>query len=162
MPLARFVCVTGVSGSGKSTLMEDVLYRGLRKRLGQFDGVPGAHDEHRGLEPRRRRHPRRPVAARHDAARQPGHLPQGVRSDPRAASPPPSCAKLRGFTAATFSFNVAGGRCETCGGEGFEKVEMQFLSDVYVTCPACNGARFRAEVLEVTVQRASRSATCST
>src|SRR5204862_95847 len=58
-------------------------------------------------------------------------------------------ARLRGYTAATFSFNVPGGRCETCTGEGFEKIEMQFLSDVYVPCGECNGARFRAEVLEV-------------
>ena len=79
-----------------------------------------------------------------------------------SCSPQTPLARLRGYTAATFSFNVAGGRCETCNGEGFEKVEMQFLSDVYVTCPSCNGTRFRAEVLEVTLQAEDRSATCST
>jgi excinuclease ABC subunit A len=150
IPLGRFVCVTGVSGSGKSTLMEDVVYRGLRKRLGQFDGVPGAHEDIEGwnrvasvvlvdqspLGTTRRANPVTYLKA-FDPIR-----------DLFAAS---SLAKLRGFTAATFSFNVAGGRCETCGGEGYEKVEMQFLSDVYVTCQTCNGSRFRADVLEVTV-----------
>ncbi|MBX3024618.1 excinuclease ABC subunit UvrA [bacterium] len=148
IPLGRLVCVTGVSGSGKSTLMEDVLYRGLRKRLGQFDGVPGAHEDIAGwnrvghvvlvdqspLGTTRRANPVTYLKA-FDPIR-----------DLFAATP---LARLRGFTAATFSFNVAGGRCETCGGEGYEKVEMQFLSDVYVTCQACNGARFRADVLEV-------------
>ena len=149
IPLGRFVCVTGVSGSGKSTLMEDVLYRGLRKRLGQFDGVPGAHEDIEGwnrvgsvvlvdqspLGTTRRANPVTYLKA-FDPIR-----------DLFAAT---AVAKMRGFTAATFSFNVAGGRCETCGGEGYEKVEMQFLSDVYVTCQACNGTRFRADVLDVT------------
>ncbi len=149
VPLRRLVCVTGVSGSGKSTLMEAVLYRGLRKRLRQFDGVPGAHDDIEGwqrvgdvvlvdqspLGTTRRANPVTYLKA-FDAVR-----------ELFAAT---GLAKLRGFTAATFSFNVAGGRCETCGGEGYEKIEMQFLSDVYVTCQACNGARFRADVLDVT------------
>ncbi|MFN8640973.1 MAG: excinuclease ABC subunit UvrA [Candidatus Binatia bacterium] len=148
IPLSRFVCVTGVSGSGKSTLMEDILYRGLRKRLGQFDGVPGAHEDIEGwnrvgqvvlvdqspLGTTRRANPVTYLKA-FDPIR-----------DLFAAT---ALAKMRGFTAATFSFNVAGGRCESCGGEGYEKVEMQFLSDVYVTCQACNGTRFRADVLEV-------------
>ena len=148
IPLRRMVCVTGVSGSGKSTLMETVLYRGLRKRMGHFDGVPGAHDDIEGwnrisdvimvdqspLGTTRRANPVTYLKA-FDPIR-----------DLFAAT---GLAKLRGFTAATFSFNVAGGRCETCGGEGYEKVEMQFLSDVYVTCQTCNGARFREDVLEV-------------
>jgi excinuclease ABC subunit A len=148
IPLRRLVCVTGVSGSGKSTLMETVLYRGLRKRLGQFDGVPGAHDDIEGwnrvsevvlvdqspLGTTRRANPVTYLKA-FDPIRE---LFAGT-----------GLAKLRGFTAATFSFNVDGGRCAGCGGEGFEKIEMQFLSDVYVTCQACNGARFRPDVLEV-------------
>ena len=68
---------------------------------------------------------------------------------PSGTSSPPSRAQERGFTASTFSFNTAGGRCETCDGEGFEKVEMQFLSDVYLPCPKCDGRRFKEEVLEV-------------
>ena len=148
IPLRRLVCVTGVSGSGKSTLMETVLYRGLRKRMGHFDGVPGAHDEIEGWN-------------RISDVIMVDQSPLGTtrRANPvtylKAFDPirelfaATGIAKLRGFTAATFSFNVAGGRCETCGGEGYEKVEMQFLSDVYVTCQACNGSRFRDDVLEV-------------
>ena len=150
IPLRRLVCVTGVSGSGKSTLMETVLYRGLRKRMGKFDGVPGAHDDIEGWN-------------RVSDVIMVDQSPLGTtrRANPvtylKAFDPvrdlfaDTALAKLRGFGAATFSFNVAGGRCETCGGEGFEKVEMQFLSDVYVTCQACNGARFRDDVLEVKV-----------
>ena len=156
------VCVTGVSGSGKSTLMETVLYRGLRKRLGQFDGVPGLHDEIEGCEPHRRRDPRRPVAARHDAARQPGHLPEGVRPDPRAVRRTRGWRSCAASRAATFSFNVAGGRCETCRGEGYEKVEMQFLSDVYVTCPDVQRRALPRRGAGGEATTASRSATCST
>jgi excinuclease ABC subunit A len=148
IPLSRLVCVTGVSGSGKSTLMESIVYRGLRKRLGQFDGVPGDHDDLEGWN-------------RVGEVILVDQTPLGTtrRANPvtylKAFDPirdlfaDTGLARLRGFTAATFSFNVAGGRCETCGGEGYEKVEMQFLSDVYVSCQACNGARFRADVLEV-------------
>ncbi len=151
VPLNRFVCVTGVSGSGKSTLIEDVLYRGLRKRLGQFDGVPGAHEDIEGWQ-----RVQRVVLVDQSplgTTRRANPVTYLKAFDPIrelfAATP---LARLRGFSAATFSFNVAGGRCETCGGEGYEKVEMQFLSDVYVRCPACDGARFRADVREVTWQ----------
>ncbi len=148
IPLSRLVCVTGVSGSGKSTLIEQILYRGLRKRLGQFDGVPGEHDDIEGA----------------DRIKEVILVDQSPLGTTRRANPvtylkafepirdlfaATNLARLRGFNAATFSFNVAGGRCETCSGEGYEKVEMQFLSDVYVTCPTCNGARFRDDVLEV-------------
>ena len=151
IPLARLVCVTGVSGSGKSTLIESILYRGLKKHLGQFIGVPGAHDEIEG-------------ANRIAEVILVDQSPLGTtrRANPvtyiKALDPirnlfaTTSLARLRGFRAASFSFNVAGGRCETCAGEGYEKVEMQFLSDVYVTCPTCRGARFRDEVLEVHYQ----------
>jgi len=148
IPLSRLVCVTGVSGSGKSTLIESVLYRGLKKRLGQFVGVPGEHDDIEGAE-------RIADAVMVDQSpigttRRGNALTYMKAFDPVrelfAATP---LAQLRGFTPATFSFNVAGGRCETCSGEGFEKIEMQFLSDIYVLCPACRGARFRDDVLEV-------------
>jgi len=154
LPLRRFVCITGVSGSGKSTLIEDVLYLGLKKQLGRPAGTPGAHE---GID----------GAAAIDDVVLVDQSPLG--STPRAnpasyvkafdvirnvfAAQP--LARLRGYTGATFSFNVAGGRCETCRGDGVEKVEMQFLSDVYVTCAECNGARFRREVLDV--QYAGRS-----
>jgi len=148
LPLSRLVCVTGVSGSGKSTLLESILYRGLKKRLGEFAGTPGEHDEIAGANL---------VAEVFLVDQSP--LAKTRRANPatflkafdpiRTLFAQASLARLRGYTAATFSFNVAGGRCETCAGEGYEKIEMQFLSDVYVTCPTCNGARFNEEVLEV-------------
>ncbi|MBI4515708.1 MAG: excinuclease ABC subunit UvrA [Deltaproteobacteria bacterium] len=148
IPLSRFVCVTGVSGSGKSTLIEDVLYRGLKKRLGQFAGVPGEHDEIEGAN-----HIAEVVLVDQSPL---GTTPRANPAtylkafDPiRTLFAQTALARLRGYQANAFSFNVAGGRCESCNGEGCEKVEMQFLSDVYVTCPECNGARFRAEILEV-------------
>jgi excinuclease ABC subunit A len=148
IPLARFVCVTGVSGSGKSTLIEDVLYRGLRKHLGQSIGAPGAHD---GID----------GADRIADVVMVDQSPLGTtpRANPasyvkafdliRELFAKTPLARMRGYKPATFSFNVAGGRCESCTGEGFEKVEMQFLSDVYITCSECNGKRYRAELLEV-------------
>ncbi len=148
VPLACFVAVTGVSGSGKSTLVEDVLYRALRKRLGKPDGVPGAHRAIEGAER---------IADVVLVDQSPiGSTPRAnaatylrAWSGIRACFAATDTARLRGYTAATFSFNVAGGRCETCSGDGFERVEMQFLSDVYVPCADCAGARFQAEVLEV-------------
>jgi excinuclease ABC subunit A len=147
-PLACFVAVTGVSGSGKSTLVEDVLYRGLKKRRGQPVGIPG---ECRAIEGAER------IAEVVMVDQAPiGSTP---RANPvtylRAFDGIRSCfartdeARLRGYTAATFSFNVPGGRCETCTGEGFERIEMQFLSDVFVPCAECAGARFRPEILEI-------------
>jgi excinuclease ABC subunit A len=148
VPLACFVAVTGVSGSGKSTLVEDVLYRGLRKRLGQPDGVPGPHRAIEGAE-------RIADVILVDQS-QIGSTPRANAATYlraydriRATFAATETARLRGYTAATFSFNVAGGRCETCAGEGFERIEMQFLSDVYVPCAECQGARFQPEVLEV-------------
>ena len=148
VPLACFVAVTGVSGSGKSTLIEDVLYRGLRKRRGMPAGVPGACRAIEGAE-------RIAEVILVDQA------PIGTtpRANPvtylrafdgiRACFARTEDARIRSYSAATFSFNVPGGRCETCTGEGFEKIEMQFLSDVYVPCAECGGARFTPEVLEV-------------
>jgi len=148
IPLGCFVAVTGVSGSGKSTLVEDVLYRGLKKRRGEPVGIPGACRAITGAE-------RIAEVVLVDQAAI-GSTPRAnpvtyLRAfDPiRARLASTDEAKLRGYTAATFSFNVPGGRCATCDGEGFEKVEMQFLSDVYVPCAECGGARFQPEVLEV-------------
>src|SRR6266850_1451984 len=148
IPLARMVCITGVSGSGKSTLVEEVLYRGLLRRKGLSTPPPGACDRIEGAE-------RVAEVILVDQA----PIGSTPRANPvtylRAFDGIRACfarteeARLRGYTAATFSFNVPGGRCETCTGEGFEKIEMQFLSDVYVPCAECGGARFTPEVLEV-------------
>lgn len=149
VPLGCFVCVTGVSGSGKSTLIEDVLYRGLRRALGQSAGRPGEHDkienahliEHVVLVDQS------PVGTT------PRAMPatySGAFDFIRQAFSSTPLARLRGYSAATFSFNVPGGRCETCKGDGFERVEMQFLSDVQLPCPECQGQRYRPEILEVT------------
>ncbi|MEK7231944.1 MAG: excinuclease ABC subunit UvrA [Pseudomonadota bacterium] len=154
IPLNRLVCVTGVSGSGKSTLVQDVLYAALRKHKGEPTETPGAHRELRG----------------HDLIDDVVMVDQSpigrtTRSNPasyvgafdaiRALFEQEPLAKERGYTRGTFSFNSGNGRCPTCGGNGFEHVEMQFLSDVYLRCPDCDGKRFRPEVLEVTVNRKS-------
>jgi excinuclease ABC subunit A len=149
IPLGCMVCITGVSGSGKSTLVEEVLYRGLKKRRGESVGIPGACRDITGWEQ---------IADVIFVDQAPiGTTPRANLLTYTKAFEPlrrlladTEIARLRGYTPGTFSFNVEGGRCETCKGEGFEKVEMQFLSDVYVPCPECHGKRFRAEVLEVT------------
>ncbi|GIW45964.1 MAG: hypothetical protein KatS3mg077_3246 [Candidatus Binatia bacterium] len=148
IPLARFVCVTGVSGSGKSTLVEDILYRALARHLGRSVERPGLHDGIDGLQRVRSvvlvdqspvgTTPRAVVASYVGAF-------EGIR---RVFANTP-LAQLRGYDPRTFSFNAGSGCCRTCSGEGFEKVEMQFLSDVYVPCSECGGKRFVPEVLEV-------------
>jgi excinuclease ABC subunit A len=148
IPLDRLVCVTGVSGSGKSTLVQDVLYNALRKLQARPLETPGRH---RGL----RGHEYLLEVVLVDQS----PIGKTTRSNPAsyvgaldairklfAAEP---LARERGYTAGTFSFNSGNGRCPTCGGNGFEHVEMQFLSDVYLRCPDCNGRRYREEVLEV-------------
>ncbi len=148
IPLARMVCVTGVSGSGKSTLVDEVLYRGLLRRRGLPTAPPGACDALDGAEK---------IAEVIFVDQAP------IGSTPRANAATymkmfdavrrlfaaTDAARLRGFSPATFSFNVEGGRCETCRGDGFEQVEMQFLSDVLLVCPACHGRRYLPEVLDV-------------
>ncbi len=156
IPLQRLVCVTGVSGSGKSTLVQNVLYPALLKCQGKPTEAPGAHRELRG-------------AQKVSEAVMVDQSPIGktTRSNPAsyvgawdairnlfARSP---LAKERKYTPGTFSFNAGNGRCATCGGNGFEHVEMQFLSDVYLRCPDCNGKRFRPEVLEVALRGKSIS-----
>jgi len=150
IPLNRLVCITGVSGSGKSTLVQDVLYAALRKAKGRPTETPGAFLELRG-------HERIGEVVMVDQT----PIGRTTRSSPAsyvgafdpirklfAATP---LAMERGYTPGTFSFNSGNGRCPTCGGNGFEHIEMQFLSDVYLRCPDCDGQRFRAEVLEVTL-----------
>ncbi len=150
IPLARLVCVTGVSGSGKSTLVQDVLHAALLKAKGRPTETPGAHRALAGAE------------LIEDAVMvDQSPIGRTTRSNPasyvgafdaiRALFAAAPAAKERGYTAGTFSFNAGNGRCPSCSGNGFEHVEMQFLSDVYLRCPDCNGRRFRAEVLEVTL-----------
>ena len=149
-PLHRLVCVTGVSGSGKSTLIQDVLHPALLKHLGKPTEAPGAL---RGLANAERVNDvvfvdQSPIGrtTRSNPASYVGAF-DAIR-ELFAAAPD---AKTRGYTAGTFSFNSGNGRCPTCSGNGFEHVEMQFLSDVYLRCPDCNGTRYRDEVLEVAV-----------
>jgi excinuclease ABC subunit A len=152
IPLQRLVCVTGVSGSGKSSLIQDVLAPALMRHFGKATETPGAHDRLLGAD----------------------HLSEAVfvdqspigktaRSNPvsyvgawdavREIFATAPLSRQRGYTASKFSFNSGDGRCPTCGGSGFEHVEMQFLSDVYLRCPDCDGKRYRPEILEITVER---------
>ena len=151
IPLRRFVCVTGVSGSGKSTLAVDVLYRAACKRLGRAIEAPGEHRTIDGLD-----------ALDDVALVDQSPIGKTTRSNPasyvgaldairkRFAAEP--IAIERGYTAGTFSFNSGNGRCPACAGNGFEHVEMQFLSDVYLRCPDCNGRRYRSEVLDAKIR----------
>ena len=148
VPLGLFVCLSGVSGSGKSTLAEEILYKGIKRIKGDPQGRPGKHAAIKGAD-----YiddvilvDQRPI----------GRTP---RSNPltfiRAMDPVRRLlagtdeARARNLQTRHFSFNVAGGRCETCQGAGYEKVEMQFLSDVFITCPDCGGQRFKKEILDV-------------
>jgi len=154
IPLRRLVCVTGVSGSGKSTLVQDVLYPALLRSRGKPTESPGAHRALQGAE-----HVAEVVMVDQTA------IGRTTRSNPasyvgafdvirkRFAAEP--VALERGYTAGTFSFNSGTGRCPTCSGSGFEHVEMQFLSDVYLRCPDCDGRRYRPETLEVRMARGS-------
>jgi excinuclease ABC subunit A len=150
IPLNRLVCITGVSGSGKSTLVQDVLYAALLKHKGRPTEMPGAHRALLGHEQ---------IAEVMLVDQSP--IGRTTRSNPasyvgafdaiRQIFAKQPLAKERAYTAGTFSFNSGNGRCPTCGGNGFEHVEMQFLSDVYLRCPDCSGRRYRDEVLEVVV-----------
>ena len=149
-PLRGLVCVTGVSGSGKSTLVQDVLYRAALERLGKPKDPPGAHRELSGM------HGVGDVVLVDQAP-----IGKTTRSNPasfvgafdaiRKAFAAEPLARERGYSAGTFSFNTGDGRCPACGGNGFEHVEMQFLSDVYLRCADCDGRRYRPEVLDVTL-----------
>ncbi len=154
-PLQRLTVVTGVSGSGKSTLIQDVLAPALLRHFGKATESPGAHDRLLGA----------------DFLSDVVYVDQSpigktARSNPvsyvgawdaiRALFADAPLSRQRGYTAAKFSFNSGDGRCPTCGGSGFEHVEMQFLSDVYLRCPDCDGKRYRPEVLEVRIERGGR------
>ncbi|MGB4059683.1 MAG: excinuclease ABC subunit UvrA, partial [Burkholderiaceae bacterium] len=152
-PLGRMVCVTGVSGSGKSTLIQDILAPALLRHFGKTTDAPGAHDRLLGAD-----------ALADVVFVDQSPIGKTARSNPvsyvgawdaiRTLFALAPLAQQRGYTGSKFSFNSGDGRCPTCGGSGFEHVEMQFLSDVYLRCPDCDGQRYRPEVLEVRIERA--------
>jgi len=148
VPVGLFTCVTGVSGGGKSTLVIETLYRAAARRLNGSREVPGAHGEVRGLE-----HFDKVI----DIDQSPiGRTPRSNPATYTGAFSPirdwfaglPE-AKARGYAAGRFSFNVKGGRCEACQGDGLIKIEMHFLPDVYVQCDVCHGKRYNRETLEI-------------
>jgi excinuclease ABC subunit A len=148
IPLGLFVCVTGVSGSGKSTLVDDILRKALFRRLYGSREAPGAHSRIDGLE----RIDKVVVIDPSPIGRTPRSNPAtytGAYTEIRNLFAALPSAKVRGYGPGRFSFNVKGGRCEACRGDGSLKLEMQFLPDVYVTCEACGGRRFNRETLEI-------------
>ena len=148
IPLGEFVCVTGVSGSGKSSLINEILYKKLAAELNRAHAHPGRHKEIRGLE-----HLDKVIQIdQSPIGRTPRSNPAtytGLFNDIRELFASTQDAKMRGFTASRFSFNVKGGRCEACQGDGIIRIEMHFLPDVYVPCDVCKGHRYNRETLEV-------------
>jgi excinuclease ABC subunit A len=147
-PLGTFVAVTGVSGSGKSTLINEILYKTLAQKLHNAKSKPGAHKDIKGIE-----HLDKVI----DIDQSPiGRTPRsnpatytGLFDDIRDVFAQTNEAKVRGYQKGRFSFNVKGGRCEACRGDGIIKIEMHFLPDVYVPCEVCHGKRYNRETLEV-------------
>jgi excinuclease ABC subunit A len=147
-PLGVFTAVTGVSGSGKSTLVNDILYTSLAKQIYNARTVPGRHTRITGLE-----HVDKVIHVdQSPIGRTPRSNPAtytGVFDHVRRLFASTPEAKMRGYLQGRFSFNVKGGRCEACSGDGTLKIEMNFLPDVYVPCEVCHGARYNRETLEV-------------
>jgi len=148
IPIGLFTCVTGVSGSGKSTLINEILYKALAQKLHKAKDKPGEHKKINGLE-----HVDKVI----DIDQSPiGRTPRsnpatytGVFDDIRDVFAQTNEAKVRGYKKGRFSFNVKGGRCEACRGDGIIKIEMHFLPDVYVPCEVCHGKRYNRETLEI-------------
>lgn len=148
IPLGKFVCVTGVSGSGKSSLVNEILYKSLAWQLNGAKKKPGSHKKITGVED---------LDKIIDINQAPiGRTPRsnpatytGVFSDIRELFAATSDAKVKGFKSSRFSFNVKGGRCEACQGDGLIKIEMHFLPDIYVPCDICKGQRYNRETLDV-------------
>ena len=148
-PLGRFICVTGLSGSGKSTLVDDILRRSLFRHFHGSKDKPGEHDAIEGLE----HLDKAIVIDQAPIGRSPRSNPAtyvGVFGPIRDLFSQLPASRARGYDPGRFSFNVEGGRCETCQGDGTIKIDMHFLSDVYVTCESCSGRRYNRETLDVT------------
>ncbi|QGJ69687.1 UvrABC system protein A [Planctomycetales bacterium 10988] len=148
IPLGLFVCVTGVSGSGKSSLIVDILSKALRRDLNGAESVPGKHQSIEGIE-----HLDKLIAIdQSPIGRTPRSNPATyikVFDEIRKLYAKLPLSKSRGYQPGRFSFNVAGGRCEACEGNGSNRLEMDFLADVWVTCPVCKGQRFNHETLQI-------------
>ncbi len=149
IPLGVFVCITGVSGSGKSTLVTEVLYKALMRRLYRSREKPGKHERVLGADQIDKviQIDQSPIG------RTPRSNPAtytGVFDEIRKLFSQTKEARIRGYKPGRFSFNVKGGRCETCQGQGTKKIEMHFLPDIYVTCEQCKGRRYSQETLEIT------------
>jgi len=147
-PLGVFICVTGVSGSGKSTLVNDILYKAMARHLYQAKDKPGAHKKITGLD----LIDKVILVDQEPIGRTPRSNPAtytGVYSPVRDIFSKLPDSRSRGYRPGRFSFNVKGGRCEACGGDGIKKIEMHFLPDVYVVCDVCKGRRFNEATLEV-------------
>ena len=148
VPLGKFVCVTGVSGSGKSSLVNEIIYKAIAANLYKTKVKPGKHKKIIGLEN---------IDKVIDISQTPiGRTPRsnpatyvGVFDDIRDVFAQTKEAKMRGYDKGRFSFNVKGGRCEACWGDGVKKIEMHFLPDVYVPCEVCHGTRYNRETLQI-------------
>ena len=148
IPLGKFVCVTGVSGSGKSSLINEILYKSLAHKINRNRVIPGKHKKIEGIE-----NLDKVVLITQDAiGRTPRSNPAtyvGVFDDIRDIFAETKESKMKGYSKSRFSFNVKGGRCEACWGDGIKKIEMHFLPDVYVPCDVCHGKRYNKETLDI-------------
>ena len=147
-PLGTFICVTGVSGSGKSSLVNEILYKALASNLYVFKEKPGKHKEIKGIE----NIDKVVQITQNPIGRTPRSNPAtyvGVFDDIRDIFAETKEAKIKGYDKGRFSFNVKGGRCEACWGDGVKKIEMHFLPDVYVPCEVCHGTRYNRETLDI-------------
>ena len=148
-PLGCMTCVTGISGSGKSTLVNNILKRSIFNRFYNAKDQPGLHEKIVGLN----QIDKAIVIDQSPIGKSPRSNPvtySGAFSEIRKLYAQVQTSKIRGYDMGRFSFNVKGGRCEDCKGDGFIKIDMHFLNDVYVKCESCNGTRYNSETLDVT------------